>query len=135
MITTTDIGDIMSRDCKVLGIAEIYRKGNIKEIPSAGLQTERVVILPKKQMGEKIWLKDFVEVNLCVPNLADGSADIGRLQELERMAKATFKHVTGFFDGTRYHYNIDEIDGQVEDSTSKCHFVNIRILFKVLNVN
>lgn len=136
MITTSDIADILYRDCNQFGIEAIYRKGNVPEVTGGKLSTERIVILPKPQQPGKQWLKDFVEVNLCVPDLDDkGTADLGRLQELERMAKPTLDHKTGMFDGTRYHYKIDTIDGTAKDSDIKCHYVNVRLLFKVLNVN
>ena len=37
------------------------------------------------------------------------------------------------YDGTTYHYSIDTI-GTEEDTALKCHYVNVRILFEVLNV-
>ena len=135
MITTSDIADILFRDCRVFSIAEIYRRGSVKEVPKGGLKAERIVILPKKQSPGTRWLKDFVEVNLCVPDIADGVADLGRLQELERQAKTTLDRVTGLFDGTRYSYSISDLDGTAEDSENKCHYVNVRLLFNVLNVN
>lgn len=135
MIVTNDISNILFTDCKVFGIAEIYRRGYVPDVPEKGLQSERVVILPKSQTPEKIWIKDFVEVNLCVPDVADGMADIIRLQELERMAKKYLDRVTGTYDGTRYRYSISDIDGTAEDKAIKCHYVNVRLLFNVLNVN
>ena len=100
MITTSDIADILYRDCQQFGISAIYRKGNVPEVTGGKLTAERIVILPKPQQPGKQWLKDFVEVNLCVPDLDDkGTADLGRLQELERMAKPTLDHKTGMFDG------------------------------------
>lgn len=44
-----------------------------------------------------------------------------------------FDGVTGRYDGTTYHYYIDTI-GTEEDTALKCHYVNVRILFEVLNV-
>lgn len=135
MITTNDIADILCLDCKAFGIAEIYRLGYVKEVPKGGLRDERIVVIPKKQSTNTRWLKDFVEVNLCVPDLGEGIADIDRLQELERMAKLILDHRTGMFDGTRYHYKVFDLDGMVEDKDIKCHYVNVRLLFNVLNVN
>ena len=134
MIMTSDIADILYRDCQQFGISASYRKGNVPEVTGGKLTAERIVILPKQQQPGKQWIKDFVEVNLCVPNLEGDVADLGRLQELERMAKTTLDHKTGMFDGTRYHYAIDTIDGTAKDSDIKCHYVNVRLLFKVLNV-
>jgi hypothetical protein len=135
MITTNDIGDILVRDCRAFGIAEVYRKGNVKEVSGGKLTAERIVILPKDQQPGKIWMNDFVEVNICVPDVADGVAATPRLQELERTAKGILDRVTGTFDGTRYYYSIDSLDGTVQDTDIRCHFVNVRLLFQVLNVN
>ena len=78
MIMTSDIADILYRDCQQFGISAIYRKGNVPEVTGGKLTAERIVILPKPQQPGKQWLKDFVEVNLCVPDLDDkGTADLG----------------------------------------------------------
>ena len=61
MIVTTDIGNILYRDCKAFGI-EVYQKGNI---PDGEITTERVIIWTKEQSQETYWKKGFVEVNLC----------------------------------------------------------------------
>ena len=94
---------------------------------------ERITIHVKGQTPEKIWEKCFVEVNLCVPDLGANIANTLRLKELERKAKKLFKSVTGEFDGTRYHYEVDTITIEA-DTALKCHFVNCRILFNTLNV-
>ena len=65
MIVTTDIGNILYRDCKAFGI-EVYQKGNI---PDGEITTERVIIWTKEQSQETYWKKGFVEVNLCVPDV------------------------------------------------------------------
>ena len=52
---------------------------------------------------------------------------------LEKQAQKLFDGVTGRYDGTTYHYSIDTI-GTEEDTSLKCHYVNVRILFEVLNV-
>ncbi len=134
MIATNDISDILIRDCRPFGISEVYRKGNVKKVDGERLTSERIVVLPKPQSPGTRWFKDFVEVNLCVPDLEDGESDSGRLQELERQAKQVFNRVTGMYDGTRYRYSVDQIDGTVYDDDIKCHYVNVRLLFEVLNV-
>lgn len=129
MITSTDIANILYRDCKVFGI-EIVPFG---ETLTGELKGERITIHVKKPETEKYWEKCFVEVNLCVPNLRKGEANTVRLNELERIAKRIFKPDTvNKYDGSTYRYSGNTY---VEtDASLKCHFVNCRILFNVLNV-
>ena len=129
MITTTDIANILYRDCKTFGI-EIVPHG--KKL-TGELKSEMIVIHAKKQQSETYWKKSFVEVNLCVPDLKEGEANTIRLNELEKQAQGMFDDVTGRYDGTTYHYSIESI-GTEEDTSLKCHYVNVRILFEVLNV-
>ena len=129
MIVTTDISDILYRDCKAFGI-EIVPFGNTL---TGELKGERITIHVKGQTPSKYWEKCFCEVNLCVPDLGVNIANTLRLKELERKAKKKFKSVTGTFDGTRYNYVVDTIHIEA-DTALKCHFVNCRLLFNVLNV-
>lgn len=129
MIVTTDIADILYRDCKAFGI-EIVPFG---ETLTSELTAERITIHVKGQTPEKIWEKCFVEVNLCVPDFSPNEVNYPRLKELERLAKKTFRSVTGKFDGTRYLYEVDTISIEA-DTALKCHFVNCRLLFNVFNV-
>lgn len=129
MIVTTDIADILYRDCKAFGI-EIVPFG--KTI-NGELKEERITIHVKGQTPSKYWEKCFSDINLCVPDLGINIANTLRLKELERKAKEIFKSVTGEFDGTRYNYEIDTIHIEA-DTALKCHFINCRILFNALNV-
>lgn len=129
MIVTTDIANILYRDCKAFGI-DIVPMG---ETLVGELKSERIVIHSKKQQPETYWKKSFVEVNLCVPDLRENEANTIRLCELEREAMKRFDDV-GNYDGTAYHYSIESI-GTEADTALKCHYVNVRILFEVLNVN
>ena len=131
MIVTTDIANILYRDCKAFGI-EVYQSGNIPD-EDKELSSERVIIRTKTQSPETYWKKGFVEVNLCVPDLG-GKANLIRLQELERKAQEVLDDVEGEYDGSSYYYSIDSI-GTEADTALKCHYVNVRILFQVLNVN
>ena len=129
MIVTTDIADILYRDCKAFGIEIVpFGKTLIDE-----LKDERITIHVKGQTPSKYWEKCFCDVNLCVPDLGVKIANTLRLKELERRAKELFKSVTGEFDGTRYNYEIDTIHIET-DTAPKCHFINCRILFNALNV-
>lgn len=130
MIVTTDIANILYKDCKAFGM-EVYQSGNIPD-EDKELSSERVIIIAKSQSPEAIWKKGFVEVNLCVPDM-DGKANLIRLQELERKAQEVLDDVVGEFDGSSYYYSIDQI-GTEADTALKCHYVNVRLLFQVLNV-
>ena len=97
------------------------------------LASERIVIHTKKQQPGKYWKKSFAEVNLCVPNLSENEANTIRLNELERQANKLFDDEVSIYDGTTYRYSIESI-GTEADTALKCHYVNVRILFEVLNV-
>lgn len=129
MIVTTDIANILYRDCQSFGISIVPHGKKL----TGELKSERIVIHAKKQQPETYWKKSFVEVNLCVPDLKEGEANTIRLNELEKQAESLLDDVTGRYDGTTYHYSIDTI-GTEEDTALKCHYVNVRILFEVLNV-
>lgn len=129
MIVTTDIGNILYRDCKAFGI-DIVPSG---EKLVGELTSERIVIHAKKQQPGTYWKKSFAEVNLCVPDLSENEANTIRLNELEREANKRFDDVVSTYDGTTYRYSIDSI-GTEADAALKCHYVNVRILFNVLNI-
>lgn len=130
MIVATDIANILFKDCKAFGI-EVYQAGNIPD-EHKELSSERVIIRTKSQSPEAIWKKGFVEVNLCVPDM-DEDANLTRLQELERKAQEVLDEVVGEYDGSNYYYLIDST-GIEADTELRCHYVNVRILFHVLNV-
>lgn len=134
MIVTSNIEDILYDDCKSVGINEIYEKGNV---PSGEVTTERIVILSSDQIPSTIWKKCFVEVNLVTPDLPNENGALEankiRLKELERKAQNTFHNRFGAYDGDGYSYDIFQM-GTEEDANLKCHFVNVKILFNVLNV-
>ena len=129
MIVTTDIANILYRDCKAFGM-DIVPDG---ETLTGELKSERIVIRTKKQQPGKYWKKSFAEVNLCVPDSSGNEADTIRLNELERKAGRLLDDVAGTCDGTTYRYSIGSI-GTEADTALKCHYVNVRILFEVINV-
>ena len=129
MIVTTDIANILYHDCQSFGIAIVPHGKKLTGV----MKSERIVIHAKKQQAGTYWKKSFVEVNLCVPDLKEGEANTIRLNELEKQAQGLFDGVTGRYDGTTYHYSIESIETE-EDTALKCHYVNVRILFEVLNV-
>ena len=110
MIVTTDIGNILYRDCKAFGI-DIVPDG---ETLTGELKSERIVIHTKKQQPGKYWKKSFAEVNLCVPNLSENEANTIRLNELERKADKLLDDVVSTYDGTTYRYSIESIGAEAD---------------------
>lgn len=129
MIVTTDIANILYLDCQTFGIDIVPHGKKLED----ELKSEKIVIHAKKQQPGTYWKKSFVEVNFCVPDLKKGEANSIRLNEFEKQAQELFDGVTGHYDGMTYHYSIESI-GTEEDTALKCHYVNVRILFEVLNV-
>ena len=129
MIVSSDIANIFYRDCKAFGITMVPDGETLTE----ELTSERIVIHAKKQTPGTYWKKNFVEVNLCVPDSSENSANSVRLGELERQAQTLLDDVVSSYNGTWYRYGIYSI-GRERDAKLKCHYVNVRILFEVLNV-
>jgi hypothetical protein len=129
MITTSDVANIVFAKCRDFGISKIYQKGGI---PLGKVTDERIVIIAKGNVASTYWKKGFVEVNLNVPNIS-GEANLVRLNALERMAYSIFDSYSGKFDSSVYHVSIYTSSIE-EDSELGCHFVNIRLLFEILNV-
>ena len=141
MITPQTIGNILHQDCKALGINEIYvvfegDDGKSEDFPhidpEKGLEREMIIIHVKKQIPSKYWKNSFNEVNIFVPRIQGYSNRI-RLAELERQANKLLDDVVSTYDGTTYRYSIESI-GIEADMALKCHYVNVRILFEVINV-
>lgn len=126
MIVTGDIETIFVRDLKPFGIPA-YKKD---AIPEGKVTEERIAVIPKEPKPGTYWNKGFVEVNFCVPDIS-GMADKRRLTELERQA-AGLRSVSTF-DGTAYRYKVYSAN-QEKDTDLECHFVNVKILFEILNV-
>ena len=122
MIVTTDIADILYRDCKCFGIKIVpFGKTLTGELPD-----ERITIHVKGHLC----VPDLTDSTAC--NVVDSVANFIRLRELERKAKADFRSVTGRYKNTTYHYEVHTISIEA-DTALKCHFVNCRLLFNVLN--
>lgn len=130
MIATGDARNILFRDCEVFGLdrATSWNTANGK------VKTERIVIVtPAEQSQSTYWEECYIPVNFCVPDLKNGKANQIRIDELERVAKKEFKNWRyGVFDGTPYKYRYESIYQEV-DTDLGCHYVYVRILFKVLN--
>lgn len=129
MIVTGDVENILFEDCQKFGIP-VFRKDAIPQ----GKVEDRIAILTKAQKDGTYWKKGFVEVNFCAPDIEVNTvrmADKKRLLELERLGNTL--ESTGRHNGTSYMYSVYEIS-QEKDTELGCHFVNVRLLFQVLNV-
>ena len=131
MITTGDARNILFSACKGVGIKDMHTSW---AIPEGKVDRERIVVItPPEQTPDTYWENCFVAVNLCVPDIK-GEANLKRLDELERAAKARFKEWTyGTYDGSAYRYRYENI-GREEDVNLGCHYIDIRVLFRVLNI-
>lgn len=127
MITQGDIAKILYKDCKVFGLP-VYQKENT---PKGKVTKERIVVIPKAGATEMYWEKCYVEVNFCVPDVK-GQANLVRMDELERLAVSQLKKKSGIWDSTRYIYRKDSTSRE-QDTELGCHFVNVRLLFEILN--
>lgn len=128
MITQGDIYQILYLDCEVFGLDRY----SDKNVPDGRVTSERIVIIPKRSSADTYWEKCYVEVNFCVPDKR-GKADEVRLCELERFAVECLKRSVGVWDDTRYRYAKDS-SGIEADVELGCHYVNVRLLFEILNV-
>lgn len=130
MITTADAQNILIQSCSLFGIKAFPSWAT----PEGRIKTERIVVVPTSpQTPATYWEDCFIAVNLCVPDIK-GKANLQRLDELERAAKARFKEWTyGTYDESAYRYRYENI-GCEEDPNLGCHYVYIRVLFRVLNI-
>ena len=130
MITIGDAQDILLRDCASFGLKAFPSW----KTPEGRIKAERIVVVPTSpQTPATYWEDCFIAVNLCVPDIK-GKANLQRLDDLERTAKARFKEWTyGTYDGSVYHYRYENISRE-EDADLGCHYVYDRVLFRVLNI-
>lgn len=134
MIVTGDIYKILFdrvKDAFGIGAESIYDSWNpIK----SHLKEESIVIVTSTPIEpDTYWEKAFAHVNICVPDYL-GEVNKQRLTELERTACAWIgQGFTGVYDGTRYRIRKDSL-GLERDDALKCSYVNLVLLFEILNV-
>lgn len=126
MILTTDIANILYKDCQRFGL-KVYKKGVIPQ----GINDERIIINAGLQQSGTYFKASFVNVNFVVPNKDSGNANTKRLNELEHLG-ATLES-SGWLNDFFYRYSPESIQ-VIEDEDLKSYFVNVRLLFEVLNV-
>lgn len=136
MIGLTDIEDILMADFAALtGIEKVTSETpKADDKKAVGINEEIIVVHVKKQSPDTIFERGFVEVNICVPDFKSGERNRPRLQVLERMAEGMLKTaIVGEFDGTSYRYSKDSI-GIEKETSLKCNYVNVRLLFEIHNI-
>lgn len=130
MISTKEIEAIFIKDLQeLMDVSSIYVTD---DIPDGKVETERMTIHVKPvQCSDSLYDKCYVEVNWAVPD-NDIRPNHNRLAEVERVLVTYLDddHV-GEEQGTWYRYGVES--HQVEKSELECHFVNVRVLFEILN--
>lgn len=107
---------------------ETYQFGNI---PRGEITAPRVTIHVKAVSPQTYWRKGFAEVNVSVPDIED-RADLIALQGFEKQCYDILEYVEEFDDNVvRFSISSTEV---LEDVQFKCHFVNARVQYEILNV-
>lgn len=125
------IGDIVYVECLALGIP-VYRGHSVPEgdVEPGG----RAVVHVGRTVRDSVWIECWVNVNLLVPDMAEGEADLRRLEELEENAIGVFRKTHGLHDGIPYVLDLDGTETMAAPEL-KAHLVNCRLLFKSLNID
>lgn len=128
MIVTTDIANILYARCKMFGMP--VAQGH--NIDYDALEPQgRVVVHVREQTPQKIWKKCFAEVNIHVPDVGEGRADLIKLNEIERNAHRIFDCVS-VYDDTYYRLTIAATN-ILQSKELHSHYVNAKVLFQSLN--
>ena len=130
MVTTSDIGNIIYKFCSTLSVNDVRRGWNFQK---GEVTTECVTISVKTITSGRTWSKAYAEVNVCVPDLPDGEADLIRLGELECEYVSAFGRSTGVLDGVRWRFSRESF-GMLDDAQLRLHYVNVRVLFEFQNL-
>lgn len=135
MITPQTIGNILYRDCKGISAGNVYvvcSGDNSAEIPSGEVNCERTIIHIKEQTPGTYWRKSFNEVNIFVPRIQNRPDRI-RCEEIEMLVMEHLDGVIDQYHGLTYLYSVSSI-GTMTDEKLNCEYVNVKILFEVLNI-
>ena len=123
MITAGDSANILYTLLKPLGFP-VYHGWNFTD-------AERIVLITHPQEREKQWMKNFVDVNLVVPD-KDSEAQRKKLNDYQRTLHDFFyMDIVGEHNGTGYVIELKSI-GIEEDTPLKSHYVNCKLLISAL---
>lgn len=130
MVGIKDIEKIIISDLSsLMSVSSIYTED---DIPEGAVTEERITVHSKELIPETYFKKCFVEVNWCVPDLED-RPNSRRLDEVEaELVSFLDLAPVGVYGGQAYRYGINS--HQIRKSELDCHYVNVRLLFEILNV-
>lgn len=129
MIGIKDIEQILIGDlASLMDVGHIYVTD---DIPDGFVTKERITLHVKTLSTGTFFSKCFVEVNYAIPDAGDYPSPL--LQDAERALRGLLDDdKVGCFDGTWYRYGVES--SHIEKSDLRCHYVNVRVLFEILNV-
>jgi len=130
MITSEDTSNILYKICNDKFDLSVYQEGCT---PEGEVTEPRIVIVGCELKEDTYWLKGTLEVKFIVPKINE-KKDKETLDEYSHQAKERLeKGILYIGDDTlKYSYVSSSIK---EDSQLRCHFVNVLIEIKVLNIN
>lgn len=127
MVTTTTISEILFDKCD-WGV-ERYIANNM---PFSEITEERVVVITHEISPDTYWNHCYVDINWCIPDLVN-EADSIRLGEVERIMTSDISYGTGYYENKPYKYKRVSVS-QERDEQMRCHYVNVRLMFHILNI-
>ena len=131
MIVTSDIYKILFDKVKEFGIRDVYNGWNpIKH----KLKDKAVVIATSTPIEpDTYWERAYTHVNICVPDYL-GNINTKELNDMERLANLwIYVGIVGEYNGSSYRIRKDAL-GIERDDALKCSYVNLVLLFEILNV-
>lgn len=121
----TDVANILYRDCLRFGI-DVFQSGQVPQ----GLR-EQIVVNVNIQQKDIYFKACFANINFIVPDLEKDTANLIRLEEMEKMG-ATLEG-NGWHNDCYYRYEPDSVE-LIKDENLDAHFINVRVLFEILNI-
>lgn len=129
-ITTADIRRIMYGILSQWGLPIHYKE----DLPMGEITDERIIIVTSGEGYGKIWTTCIVTISICVPDPTPNVANLTKLDVYEKQSIKMFKDgMVGDYKGDNYVISLQK-NGIEEDRQMKCHYVNLKLSFEVLNV-
>lgn len=129
-LTTSDIRIICKRLISSLGIEVCFPE----ELPLGAIASDRAVIVTSSDDLGKYWGKCIVTLSILVPDVCPKVANMSRLSDYEKRVQEMFVDgIAGEYGEDSYLIELQSI-GIDNASDVKCHFVNAKLMFNVLNI-
>lgn len=130
-LTTSDIRIICKKIVGSLGIEVCLPE----ELPLGAIASDRAVIVTSSDDLGKYWGKCIVTISIMVPDVCPKIANMSRLSSYESKVQEMFVDgIAGEYGGDSYLIELQSI-GIDNASDVKCHFVNAKLMFNILNVS